>query len=167
MALTLVAWRPLVTGTIRAAYGAGQLAVGDHGAVEKTITAADVACYAALLGDSNPLHLDARYAAGTPFRRPIAHGLLPAGLIPTIFGAAIPGSVYATQSLAFKRPVYVGDTVRALVTVTHVRAMAARHEQDGRRLHVTCSTSVALAAGGPPVIEGTATVVLPPPPPAA
>jgi 3-hydroxybutyryl-CoA dehydratase len=161
----LVAWRPLVTGTIRTAYCAGLLAIGDHGALEKTITAADVAVYAALLGDSNPLHLDARYAAGTHFRRPIAHGLIAAGLIPTIFGATIPGSVYVTQSLTFKRPVYVGDTVLAIVTITSMRALRKREDEQGsgQRLIVTCSTNVTLAAGGPPVIEGTATMVLPSP----
>ncbi len=167
-------------------FAQGKLAVGSFGELRKHITVADVEAYAGLLGDDNPVHLDAAYAAGTRFGRPIAHGMLAAGLIPTIFGAQIPGALYVSQSLRFKRPVYVGDEVVARVTVKAVRGggggggaapsaadaggsaiarpspSAAAASATGRGLYVTCDTVVRTAADGHAVIEGEAVVLLPP-----
>jgi acyl dehydratase len=63
------------------------------GELRKRITAADVQTFAALLGDNNPVHLDAAYAARTRFKRPISHGMIPASMISTIFGAMVPGAI--------------------------------------------------------------------------
>lgn len=129
-----------------------------------------------MAGDDNPLHLDASYAATTPFRAPIVHGLLVAALIPTLFGATVPGAVYVSQALRFRRPVYLDERVVARVTVT---AVAPRARGGGHL--VTCATTVTRhepggaggegeggGAGKPWVyIDGEAVVILPGPEAAA
>jgi 3-hydroxybutyryl-CoA dehydratase len=159
-------WRPLITGTLKWDPALGTLAVGMCAELRRTILAPDVAAYAALLGDCNPLHLDAAFAARTPFKRPIAHGMLSAGLIPTIFGATIPAAVYVSQTLSFRRPVYVGDAVTARVTVTGVRLVPVRGSggsgaQQQQPL-VTCATVVLLDATGKAALEGESVCLLPP-----
>ncbi|HET9109360.1 MAG TPA: MaoC family dehydratase [Ktedonobacterales bacterium] len=82
-----------------------------------------VAQFAALVGDRNPVHLDAKYAERTPFGHPIVHGMFVASLISGILGERLPGpgSIYLGQTLRFEAPVFVGDTVTASVEVTAVR----------------------------------------------
>jgi 3-hydroxybutyryl-CoA dehydratase len=164
-------WRPVITGTLKFDPALGTLAVGMRAELQRTILASDVAAYAALLGDTNQLHLDAAFAARTPFKRPIAHGMLSAGLIPTIFGATIPAAVYVSQTLSFKRPVFVGDAVTARVTVTAVRLVPARGGGaaggGAQQPLVTCSTQVLLDASGKVALEGESVCLLPPLPPAA
>jgi 3-hydroxybutyryl-CoA dehydratase len=156
-------WRPLITGTLKWDPALGTLAVGMCAELRRTILAPDVAAYAALLGDCNPLHLDAAFAARTPFKRPIAHGMLSAGLIPTIFGATIPAAVYVSQTLSFRRPVYVGDAVTARVTVTGVRLVPVRGGSGAQQQPlVTCATVVLLDATGKAALEGESVCLLPP-----
>ncbi len=131
----------------------GTLAVGIFGELRKVVSKADVRAYASLLGDDNPIHLDDDYAKATPWGRTIAHGMISAGLIPTIFGSSIPGCVYVSQELRFTKPVYVGDAVIARVEVREVR----------HKPHlVTCDTTVRRESDGVVVIEGKAVVKLPP-----
>ena len=70
-------------------------------------------------GDKNPVHLDADYAAKTMFKERIAHGMLSAGYISAVFGMELPGpgAIYVSQTLNFKAPVKIGDTVVATVKV--------------------------------------------------
>lgn len=131
------------------------LSVGMYAEIKRIISASDVSAYSALLGDTNPLHLDAAFAATTRWKRPIAHGMLSAGLFPTIFGATIPASVYVSQTLRFRRPVYVGDTVIARVTVKEVRVR-------GGTQRVTCDTVATIEACGNVAVDGEAVVMLPP-----
>lgn len=93
---------------------------GDSASFAKTITDADVTLFAGVTGDTNPIHIDAEYAAGTRFERRIAHGMLTAGLISTAIGTRLPGpgTIYMGQTLRFTAPVYLGDTVTATVTVS-------------------------------------------------
>jgi 3-hydroxybutyryl-CoA dehydratase len=95
--------------------------VGDSHTTSKTITAREVEIFADLVGDHNPLHLDEAYAATTRFGRRIAHGMIAAGLISATIATGWPGSIYLSQSLQFRAPVYLGDTVTAIATVTTVR----------------------------------------------
>ena len=99
-------------------------AIGATATSSRTITEADIVLYAGLTGDQNPLHMDAVYAAQTPFGRRIAHGMLTAGLISAVLGNVLPGpgAVYLSQSLRFQAPVHIGDTITASVEVTAVRA---------------------------------------------
>ena len=155
----------IVSGTLAAAFAARRIVPGVFGESRRLISAADVAAYASLLGDDNPVHTDAAYAATTPFKRPIAHGMLSVGLIPAIFGSTVHGCIYVSQDLRFRRPVFVGDTVVARITVTEVRVAPSRGEA-GReappRTFITCDTRVFLGDGdGDVAVDGKATVMLP------
>jgi enoyl-CoA hydratase len=87
-----------------------------------------VRAFADLVGDHNPLHLDATAAAGSRFGRPIAHGMLIGSLFSGLIATELPGpgSIYLGQSLAFRRPVFVGDRVTARVTCISADASRGR-----------------------------------------
>ncbi len=110
--------------------------VGQSASVERTFDEAAVRAFAELSGDFNPIHLDADYAATTRFGRPIVHGLLTASLISTVVGTRLPGkgSIYVSQTLQFRAPVYLGDTVRAEAVVREVHAKRRRVALDTRCL---------------------------------
>ena len=88
-----------------------------------TITDDMIRSFADLTGDTNPVHLDDAYAAGTRFGRRIAHGMIAAGLISATLANDLPGpgTVYLSQTLQFKAPVYPGDTITTIVEVKSVR----------------------------------------------
>jgi 3-hydroxybutyryl-CoA dehydratase len=96
--------------------------VGLSASYSQTITDSDIKAYAGLSGDHNPLHVDEEYAAKSRFKRRIAHGFFSAGFFSGLFGSKLPGPgcVYVSQSLEFKRPVYINDTVTAYVEVIDV-----------------------------------------------
>ena len=99
------------------------LFIGERASLSKTITDNDVRTFAELTLDYNPLHLDDEYAANTRFHRRIAHGMLSASLISAVLGNKLPGpgSVYLSQTFKFLAPVYLGDTVEAIVEVINIR----------------------------------------------
>jgi acyl dehydratase len=80
---------------------------------------ADVEDFARVTGDNNPLHLDADFAAQTPFKRPIIHGMLGASIFTKVLGTEFPGygSVYMGQTLEFLRPMFVDTDYEATFTV--------------------------------------------------
>ena len=100
------------------------LTPGDKTTRTKAISDDVIRSFAELTGDTNPVHLDDAYAAGTRFGRRIAHGMIAAGLISAALANDLPGpgTVYLGQTLQFKAPVYPGDTVTATVEVKSVRA---------------------------------------------
>jgi len=93
--------------------------VGAEESFTKTITETDITLYGAISGDFNPVHFNSVYAAETMFKNRIAHGMLTAGLISALLGTKLPGpgTVYLSQSLNFRAPVYIGDTITAKVQV--------------------------------------------------
>jgi len=93
---------------------------GQTATFTKTVTEAEIIKFAEVSGDTNPVHLDAEYAAGTIFKQRIAHGMLSAGFISAVFGTLMPGpgAIYVAQNLKFKAPVKIGDVVTARVEVT-------------------------------------------------
>lgn len=95
------------------------LSVGMTEVMSKTVTEADIVLFAGVTGDTNPVHLDQRFAETTLFKGRIAHGILAAGLISAVFGTKLPGPgcIYVGQDLRFKAPVKIGDTMLARVTV--------------------------------------------------
>lgn len=97
--------------------------VGDQASRQRIFTEADVHQFADLTGDHNPVHLDAEFAAGTPFKAQIVHGMLVGSLFTGILGEDLPGSgaIYMSQNLSFKAPVYLGQEVTATVEVTNIR----------------------------------------------
>ena len=104
------------------------LSVGMSAAHTRTVSEDDIVKFAEVSGDHNPLHLDEEFARGTQFEGRIAHGMLTASFISAVFGNELPGPgcIYISQSLKFKAPVRIGDTVKAEVTVSEVRASRNR-----------------------------------------
>jgi 3-hydroxybutyryl-CoA dehydratase len=138
--------------TMTKGYFLEDLKVGQEASMSKTVTEADIATFAELSGDRNPVHLDAAYAATTMFKERIAHGMLSAGYISAVFGMHLPGpgSIYISQSLNFKAPVKIGDTVTASVKVIEIIP-----EKKRARFETVCSV------GGNPVLTGEATLMIP------
>lgn len=129
-----------------------ELAVGMSASFGRTLTEADIVLFAGVSGDTNPIHLNQDYAADTPFKGRIAHGMLSAGYISAVLGNRLPGpgAVYVTQSLRFKAPIRAGDTVTASVEVVELIP-------DKRRANFKTVCTVA----GKVVVEGEATLLIP------
>ena len=111
----------------------------------KTITEEDVELFASLTGDDNPVHMNAEFAAETPFGQRIVHGMFSAGLISTVLGTRLPGpgAIYVDQQLRFRAPVHIGDTVTATATIEEI------NERRGRvRLKTVCTVEDKVVAEG-------------------
>ncbi len=128
------------------------LSVGQTASFGKTVTEADILLFAAVSGDTNPVHINAEAAAASMFKERIAHGMLSAGFISAVLGTRLPGpgTIYLSQTLKFRAPVTIGQTVTATVEVTALDAAKKR-----ATLKTTCTV------GGKPVIEGEALVIPP------
>jgi 3-hydroxybutyryl-CoA dehydratase len=126
-----------------------QLKVGDRAVLSKAITREDVADFARITLDTNPLHLDEEYAKRTRFGGRIAHGMLGASLISAVIGTKLGGPIYLGQTLKFLKPVRIGDTLTATAEVIAVR--------EDKNI-VTLKTSVS-NQDGTQVIIGEATVL--------
>src|SRR5512138_441985 len=129
-----------------------ELRVGDAAEMAKTVTESDIALFAGVTGDFNPVHVDAVAAERSMFGGRIAHGMLSAGFISAVLGMRLPGpgSVYLSQTLRFTKPVRIGDTVTARVEVLEV--IAARRRV---RLATTCRNQ-----RGETVVDGEAVVMI-------
>lgn len=103
------------------------LQVGDSHTASLRFSQADVETFARLTGDANPIHLDPAYAATTRFQRPIMHGFLSASVFSRVLGMAFPGpgTIYLSQSLAFKAPMYVDTDYTARLRVTRIQGHRA------------------------------------------
>lgn len=127
------------------------LQIGMSAEFTKTVSEADITAFADVSGDTNPVHLDEAFAAETPFKGRIAHGMLGASLLSTVFGTKLPGPgcIYISQDLRFKAPVRIGDTVVAKVTISEIVA-------EKRRVTFACECRV----GDTVVIDGAATLMV-------
>jgi 3-hydroxybutyryl-CoA dehydratase len=130
-----------------------EINVGQTAEFAKTITETDIALFAGITGDFNPLHVNQQIAEKSRFEGRIAHGMLTASLISTVIGMYLPGPgcVYLGQTLRFTRPVRIGDTITARVEVLEIQAAKRR-----LRLATTCSNQK-----GELVLDGEATVMVP------
>ena len=129
-----------------------ELTVGESAERSFTVSAADIDAFAAVSHDHNPVHLDEAFAQTTPFKGRIAHGMLSAAYISAVLGADLPGagSAYVSQSLRFRRPVRIGDTVKVTVAVVGIEPRTAK---------VTLST--VCTVDGKTVADGEAAVLVP------
>ena len=129
-----------------------ELEVGQAAEMAKTVTEADIALFAGVTGDFNPVHVDAVAAAQSRFGERIAHGMLSAGFISAVIAMQLPGpgSIYLSQSLRFTKPVRIGDTVTTRVEVVEVMAPKRR-----LRLATVCRNQ-----NGETVVEGEAVVMV-------
>ncbi len=118
----------------------------------KTVKSSDVVGFAEITGDRNPIHLSEHFAAKTPFKGRIAHGLYTAGLISAVIGTRLPGpgAIYISQTLKFLAPVKIGDTVEATVEVAELNAQR-------QRVRLSCHCKI----DGTMVLEGEALVKVP------
>src|SRR5918994_4135468 len=93
------------------------LTVGMSEAFSKTVSSSDVVGFAELTGDRNPIHLAQHFAAKTPFKTRIAHGLYTASLISAVLGTRLPGpgAGYLYPTLNFRAPGRIGDSVHVHV----------------------------------------------------
>ncbi|AFM41650.1 acyl dehydratase [Desulfosporosinus acidiphilus SJ4] len=90
--------------------------VGDSTKYAKTITSADIVIWCGLTGDMNPIHLDREYSRKTQFKDIIVPGIYVLGFISATLGKIL-GSIYASQTVRFTKPVYVNDTISAESTI--------------------------------------------------
>lgn len=125
--------------------------VGQCAVRENLVTEQMLATFAEVSGDRNPVHLDAEFAATTVFKERIAHGILAASFISAVNGMDLPGpgGIYISQTLNFKAPVKIGDTV--VTTVTVVEKLEKRRVL----LSTTCTVK------GRVVVDGEAVMMAP------
>ncbi|SDQ78935.1 MaoC family dehydratase [Pseudovibrio sp. Tun.PSC04-5.I4] len=128
------------------------LTVGMIEVYTKHVISQDIVGFAEVSGDRNPIHLSEHFAAKTPFKNRIAHGLYTASLISAVLGTRLPGpgAIYLSQSLNFKAPVYIGDDIE-------VRVSVAELIDKGCRARLDCKCLVE----GKVVLEGEAMVKVP------
>lgn len=96
------------------------LDIGMSASITRTMTEADIRKFAEATGDTNPIHLDEDFARASIFKTRIAHGMLTASHISSVFATRLPGAgcIYVSQEFRFKAPVKIGDDVIARVEVT-------------------------------------------------
>jgi 3-oxoacyl-[acyl-carrier protein] reductase len=96
-----------------------QIHIGDKAEIKHLISETDINSFIELTGDDNRLHHDKNYARNTPFKKPIAHGMLSVSFISTIIGTKLPGdgALWFSQNIEFKLPVRVGDEITIVVEV--------------------------------------------------
>ena len=128
------------------------LKTGDAFEFNFAFTQKDVNAFAEISGDDNPVHLDEDYAATTVYKRPIIHGFLGSSVISRIFGTMWPGegTVYLHQQLNFKRPMYVDQEYKAVLTVKEI--VEGKHR-------ATIITNIIETANGKPVVTGEAQIM--------
>jgi 3-hydroxybutyryl-CoA dehydratase len=128
------------------------LGVGQSAELTNTVDAEGIDAFARVTGDVNPVHLDEAYAATTPFKTRIAHGMLSAGYISAVIGTKLPGpgAIYISQALRFKRPVKIGDVVTTRATITEI---------DTEKSRITLET--VCTVGDKAVVEGEAVIMVP------
>jgi len=127
------------------------LSLGQSAARSWTVTLADIEAFAAVSGDTNPVHMDEASAAASPFKGRVAHGMLAASHISAVLGMQLPGpgAIYLSQTLRFLRPVRPGDQLDVTVTVTDL---------DPAKAHATLSTVGKV--GRKAVVDGVAVVLV-------
>ncbi len=130
-----------------------EIKVGDSASLQRTLTREDIQLFAVMSGDVNPAQVDEEYARSDHFHKIVAHGMWGGALISTLLGTKLPGpgTIYLRQTLAFQKPVAVGDTVT-------VRVTAAALDPERHRVTFDCRCVNQL---GDVVIDGTAEVLAP------
>ncbi|MCB2052641.1 MAG: bifunctional enoyl-CoA hydratase/phosphate acetyltransferase [Geminicoccaceae bacterium] len=130
-----------------------EIDVGDTAEIVRTLRTDDIELFAVMSGDINPAHVDPEYARDDLFKKVIAHGMWGGALISAVLGTELPGpgTIYLNQSLSFRHPVGVGDTVT-------VRVTARAKNAENRQVTFDC---LCLNQDGAVVIRGEALVIAP------
>lgn len=130
-----------------------EIAVGQIASLKHTLTYKDIELFAILSGDLNPEHIDPKFAKEGIFHKIIAHGMWGGSLLSALLGTQLPGpgTIYLDQSLHFKHPISLGDTIEATVKVK-----SKDPENHSIDLECTCTNQMGIV-----VITGMATVIAP------
>jgi phosphate acetyltransferase len=130
-----------------------EIDVGESATLMRTLSQADIELFAVMSGDVNPAHVDEEYAHSDMFHTIIGHGMWGASLISTLLGTKLPGpgAIYLEQTLRFRRPVTIGDTITVSVT-------AAEKDPERHRISFDCAC---VNQKGEVVIDGRAKVIAP------
>ncbi len=130
-----------------------EIQIGDSASLSRTLSKEDIELFAVMSGDVNPVHVDEQFAQDDMFHKIIAHGMWGGALISTVLGTELPGAgtMYHSQTLNFRHPIVIGDTVVVTVAVREKRAA-------GRRLVLDCRVT---NQTGQVVIDGAAEVIAP------
>lgn len=130
-----------------------EINVGDSDSLTRTLTDKDIKVFAIMSGDINPAHVDLEYAQSDMFHKIIGHGMWGGALISTVLGTQLPGpgTIYIGQTIRFKKPVGIGDTLTVKVTAI---------EKNAEKKRVTFSCEVKNQKDEI-VMEGQAEVVAP------
>ena len=96
--------------------------IGEKAQFSKTISESDVYLFAGITGDLNPIHINCLEAQKSFAGKRIAHGALVNGMVSTVIGMKLPGpgTIYMEQNSKFVKPVYMGDTIKAVVEVQEI-----------------------------------------------
>ena len=130
-----------------------ELQIGDTATLTRAFSDADVRLFAELSTDRNRIHLDEAYAAETQFKQRIVHGALVSSLFSALLGEQLPGhgTIYMSQSVQFKAPVFLDMDVIATVTITAINE---------RKPIVTLSTTC-VDTQGKTLVTGEAVMYVP------
>lgn len=125
--------------------------IGDTYELDLSFTQSQVDAFAEITGDKNPIHIDAQYAANTPFKRPIVHGFLSAAVFSRVFGTLFPGegTIYLYQDMKFLAPVFVDHPYKATFEVFEVNT----------EKHIGVIKCILQTEEGKICIEGTAKLI--------
>lgn len=118
------------------------LSVGMRAETRAIITEDMINTFADITGDHNPIHVDAEFAATTPFGQRIAHGALSASFISAVLGNDLPGpgALFVELNLRFRKPAFIGDEVIAVAEVLEINERSGRIkmrcycEVDGKKI---------------------------------
>jgi 3-hydroxybutyryl-CoA dehydratase len=129
------------------------IVIGMEASLCRSVQEGDLMAFAEITGDYNPVHMDADFAAETMFKERISHGMLTASYMSAVFGMKLPGpgAIYISQTLNFRRPVKIGDTITATATVLEM--FPAKN-----RVRFLCNCVNDLEK---PVVEGEAILMVP------
>jgi len=127
--------------------------LGQCASFSKTISEYDIYSFAGICGDFNPVHINKEEAKNSIFKGQIAHGILVSSFISTVLGMFLPGpgTIYLQQNLSFKKPVYIGDTITAIVVIEEIE-----EQKRIAKLKTTITNQ-----NGKIVVDGEAVVKLP------
>ncbi len=130
-----------------------EIKIGDSAEISRTLKPEDISLFAVSSGDVNPVHLDTEYAEASRFHEVIAHGMWGGALISAVLGTELPGpgTIYLNQSLSFKKPAGIGDTITARVTVREKM-------EETKRIILDCEC---IDQEGDRIIVGEAEVIAP------
>ncbi|HSG23412.1 MAG TPA: bifunctional enoyl-CoA hydratase/phosphate acetyltransferase, partial [Azonexus sp.] len=130
-----------------------EIEIGQSASMSRQLTMDDIELFATVSGNTNPVHLDKKFAANTRHHKIIAHGMWSGALVSGVLGSKLPGSgtVYIGQDLNFDHTVGLGDIVTATVTVVEKRPES----------HVVILDCLCVNQNGDAIVTGTAEVVAP------